>query len=393
MAAVVVVVATALGACGSSKTERSSPGGTWTPAAAMHTPREGGGAGLGTWSVRLPDGKVLVAGGYNTLSGKFEIKPDFFLKSSEIYDPASNTWKGTGAMSYPRFGAAVVLLAKTNQVLAAGGGAAMDNATIGSSAEVFDTGSGMWKLVAPMSTCRLSPSASVLGSGDVLLVGGIGCNGNPQPSTEIFHAATGEWTPAAPMQQARWGHSATTLADGRILVAGGRSTPATSDREQVLTSAEIYDPTQDTWKPVSSMNVARTLHVAGLLTSGKVIVAGGHGQDPTDLHSATSTAELYDPAADAWAATGSMRAGREEGSSAVLSNGTLLVAGGGQQASTEIYRPATGDWSPTGTMKAIHDDAQLVMLDTGDLLIAGGFQFTNPGYRNTATAELFHPPG
>ncbi len=382
-----------LASCGSSNASRTGSGGTWTPLSPMLTAREGGGAGLGTSSVRLPDGKVLVVGGYNTLSGKFETKPEFFLKSAEIYDPSTNTWRATGAMNHPRFGAAVVALPKLGQVLAAGGGAAEDNTTISSSAEVFDPRAGTWKVATPMGSCRMSPSAAVLASGDVVLVGGIGCDGKAQASTEIFHAATGDWTPAASMQQARWGHSSTVLPDGRILVVGGRSTPPRVEQEEVLSSAEIYDPGRDSWTPTSSLHVARALHVAALLTSSKVIVAGGHGQDPADIHSSTSTAELYDPATGTWTDTGSMRAGREEGGAMLLSDGTVLVAGGGQQVTTEIYHPASGEWSPSGTMNGIHDDAQLVMLDTGDVLVAGGFVFTDHGYRNVASAEVFHPPG
>ena len=45
----------------------------------------------------------------------------------------------------------------------------------------------------------------------------------------------------------------------------------------------LYDPATNTWTAASSMNVARTTHVATLLPNGKVLVVGG----------ATSI-ELYD---------------------------------------------------------------------------------------------------
>lgn len=389
--AATVVVGLVLGtACGSGA-KSAAAAGTWSTVASLHTPREGGGSGLGTSAVRLGDGTVLVAGGYHSLSGKFQRDSSFYLSTSEVFDPVSGRWKAAGKMNQPRFGAVVVLLPKTGQVLAAGGTAG-DDAVISPSAEVFDPRAGAWKFVTPMSTCRVSASASVLASGDVLLAGGTGCDGNAQASAEIYRPASGDWAPAASMAQPRWGQSATTLADGRILVAGGRSSPIGFEPERVLASAEIYDPVRNTWAPAAPMHVGRVLHAAGVLSSGEVIVAGGHTQDPSNIHSATATAELYDPRADTWTTTGHMNAPREEGGSLVLDDGTFLMAGGGQQASAEIYHPSTGTWVLTQPMRTIHDDAQLTKLSTGDVLIAGGFTLGSDSYHNTATAELFHPP-
>jgi len=383
------LVALLLASCGSSAGGSGAPG-AWTTVARLRTPREGGGSGLGTSSVLLADGKVLVAGGYHSLSGRFERKASFYLASAEIYDPATGKWEETGSMNQPRFGAAVVTLPKTGQVLAAGGSAG-DEAVISPSAEVFDQRSAKWRFTVPMGSCRVSATASVLGSGDVLVVGGVGCDGNAQASAEIYRYASGEWVPAAAMATPRWGHSATTLADGRILVAGGRASAVGARSEQVLDSAEVYDPVHDAWAPAGAMGEGRALHGAALLSSGMVIVAGGHPQDPSDPHSATASAELYDPRSDSWAVTGKMHVPREEGGSVLLGDGTFLMAGGGQQASAEIYHPAMGTWSLTQPMSTIHDDAQLTMLRAGDVLIAGGFVFGPHSYRNTAVTELFHP--
>ena len=386
LAAVVLLV---LPGCGAS-TGGSQGLGSWTTVDRMHTAREGGGSGLGTAGARLADGRVLVAGGYRSLSGKFELDARFYLQTAEIFDPATGKWHMTGSMNQARFGAVMVTLPGSGKVLAAGGSAGKD-AVITPSAELYDPASGTWTFALPMSACRVSPTGSVLASGDVLVVGGVGCDGAAQATAEIYHAATGEWTPAASMATPRWGHSATVLADGRVLVAGGRSS-AVGGKEQVVASAELYDPQHDTWSPAAPMDQGRVLHAAGLLSSGEVIVAGGHLQDPADLHSATASAELYDPRSDTWTATGSMHAAREEGGSAVLPDGTFLMAGGGQQASAEVFLPGSGTWSLTEPMSTIHDDAQVTMLPAGDVLIAGGFLFgTHNSYRNTDVAELFHP--
>ena len=58
--------------------------GTWSPTGGMSQARDG------HIAIRLRDGRVLVAGGYNGLSGE--------LASAEIYDQASGTWIQTGSM-------------------------------------------------------------------------------------------------------------------------------------------------------------------------------------------------------------------------------------------------------------------------------------------------------
>src|SRR5688572_13508794 len=72
-----------------------------------------------------------------------------------------------------------------------------------------------------------------------------------------------------------------------------------------------------TWSATDSLDTGRYSHTATLLTNGKVLVAGGG----TGL---TST-ELYDPVAASWAAAASMGTGRTEHTATLLANGKVLV--------------------------------------------------------------------
>lgn len=87
------------------------------------------------------------------------------------------------------------------------------------------------------------------------------------------------WTTTGSMSVARQDHAAIVLSTGKVLVAGGRST---STGTTGLATAELYDPATGTWSATGSMTGGRWFHSAVQLgtsanatTSGKVLVAGG----------------------------------------------------------------------------------------------------------------------
>src|ERR1019366_1703502 len=71
---------------------------------------------------------------------------------------------------------------------------------------------------------------------------------------------------AATMNDGRSYPSATMLPNGQVLVLRG-------DAGQ--TSAELYNPTNDTWTYTSPLNVGRLFHTATLVAGGQGVVAGG----------------------------------------------------------------------------------------------------------------------
>ena len=83
-----------------------------------------------------------------------------------------------------------------------------------------------------------------------------------------------------------------------------------SEEEESLASAEIYDPIENTWTDDTAMLIGgegRSSHSATLMRDGKVLVAGGLGcADPPGCVAPPllNTAQICDPASNAWSAVG-----------------------------------------------------------------------------------------
>ena len=203
-------------------------------------------------------------------------------------------------------------------------------------------------------------------------------------------AASGTWAPTGAMISARDGHTSTLLTNGKVLVAGG------TNNGVALTSAELYNRTTGTWASTGSMHVARTLARSVLLSNGKVLVMGGCVNDC--LSATTRSAELYNPTAGTFTATGSMVQARAEFGIALLANGQVLVVGGctaydangclAVTAKAEIYNPATGTWTATGAMRAARHAMNATLLASGKVLVAGGATASSDALNST---EIYDP--
>jgi hypothetical protein len=287
--------------------------GSFGPTGSMGTPRYAAAA------APLPDGRVLVAGGfYDDAAG------DHYLASAEVFDPATGAFSSTGlgAMSAPRRGAVAAPL-PDGRVLVAGG--SYDDGTEHSlaSAEVFDPATGAFTPASDMTVPRVRAAASTLSDGRVLVAGGNDGSIRLQ-SAEVFNPATGAFAPVGAMVAARAREGAAPLPDGRVLLAGGTDGAP-------LSSAEVFDPATNAFSAagIGTMGTARRAPAAAPLPDGRVLVAGGSNDEGGGEHYLAS-AEVYDPATSAFssAGIGALSAARTGAVAAPLPDGRVLVAGG-----------------------------------------------------------------
>jgi hypothetical protein len=161
-----------------------------------------------------------------------------------------------------------------------------------------------------------------------------------------FAQSTGSFRVTANLSRPRQAHTATLLTNGEVLVAGGF---AVINGWPVWASAEVYEPSARNFTATGDMTTARYLHTATLLPSGKVLIAGGS----SIVNGGTSLgiAELYDPATRSFAGTGDMAVARRGHTATLLRDGKVLIAGGvsndggGSLASAEVYDPSTGNFT------------------------------------------------
>ncbi|MFP2905911.1 Ig-like domain-containing protein [Pyxidicoccus sp. 3LFB2] len=291
--------------------------------------------------VLLNDGRPLVADGYLT----------------ELYDASTNTWTTAGPLSTSRSYHSLTTLTD-GRVLAAGG-YSLNYIT---SAEVFDPQTNTWSPTGSMATGRERAQSTRLADGRVLMMGGMSNGYSTVSSAEIHDPATGTWSSAGNANTSCAQGTATLLQDGRVLIVCGWN-------------AELFNPASNTFTIVGTPANGRFNHLAVLLHDGRVLLVGG----------SRTTTELFDPATHTFTTTGSMmHSNRSHMAGTVLSDGTVLVAGGYNGAgatldSIERYSPATGTWTQVGSLVQRREDAKMVQLTTGDALVVGGAYRTTPG--------------
>ncbi len=315
----------------------------------------------------LPSGKVLVAGGINSIDAT-----NTFLESAELFDPTTGMWQAAGTLHTWRAEHTATLL-PSGEILVVGG---VNSVGCLASVEVFDpiTG-GIWQGTGDLATPRRFHTATLLPQGKVLVAGGEGANYSPLSSAELFDPSTQAWQSTGELAIQRSEHTATLLPSGKVLVAGGRRTNPLSD-------VEVYDPSTETWSKTGSLATPRNNHTATLLPSGRILVAGGWGDIPFN-------AEIYDPDTEAWQNTGSLAITRVFHTATLLPSGKVLVAGGyssGYLSSSELYDPKAGIWQNTGSLSTVRAMHTATLLPSGKVLVAGGW-----GAVPLASAETYDP--
>lgn len=278
-------------------------------------------------------------------------------------------WVTNAPMGLPRVGHTATLL-PNGKVLVAGGQTNSFSAT--GTAELYDSTTGAWQPTGSMTTNRIGAVATLLLNGKVLVEGGndpASFNFTNSLTAELYDPTTETWTPTGSMSIPREGHTATLLLNGKVLVVGGYADSVGGIAAGM--AAELYDPTTGTWSPAGQLSVPRYYHTATLLPDGRVLVAGG-----ITTNGVLATAEIFNPANGAWTFTGSMATARNAHTATLMMDGTVLVTGGANNnilSACELYYPVTGSWSNTASLLWTHRNHTAALMPNGRVAICGGY--------------------
>ena len=281
-------------------------------------------------AVLLPDGHVLVAGGYNTVLGT--------LNYAELYDPIARTFALLpGHLNAPRELFTATSLSD-GRVLLVGGFNTHRGRTL-ATAELYDPGTRTFTPTGSLATDRFGQDAVRLADGRVLVVGGthwfVRRPTTKLASAEIYDPTTGRFhETAAPMHFPRDRPTATLLPDGTVLIAGGQNDA--SEPEQ----AEVFDPKTETFVLLPAKMVApRMAHEAAALPGGSVLLAGGWS---VPLSATTGSVERYDPISQTFVMAPPLPQGAHDQALLVFPSGLVLVAGGKQAGGGKETSLASG---------------------------------------------------
>ena len=324
----------------------------------------------------LSGGDVFIAGGYGGVwnpnipippSGMVGVTSCAARATTERFNVGSGAFTASGSMNYLRWCHTATLL-QSGKVLLIGG--------LGgdSTAEVYDPGTGVCTVTTGNPTCSRSfgHSATLLASGKVLVAGGytLAASGSSLGIAELYDPSTGLFTATGAMVNPRHSHSATLLPNGKVLLAMG------CNGVNGCNSAEEFDPSSGTFSAVSAPNVNALGHPGILLGNNKVILPGGYP--------AQAEALLFDYTTGNFAATGNMANPRAAHTATLLGNGKVMVlggigagfgttTGGGMLSSGEQYDPSAGAFSAGSGLTYARAWHTSTLVSSGKILVAGGW--------------------
>ena len=197
-------------------------------------------ARAGSAQTLLADGRVLVAGGADDLLTA--------VNKGEVFDPGTNTWTDTANDLPEDHIDPVVATLPNGQALVSGGAKPpiVGGDRIGSTgSNLYDPATNTFTPTGAISSGHIYGGSAVLPDGRVLVLGGTDkvaqAGVHPIDTAETYSLATGTWTKVERMDTAWLSPAAVVVPDGRVFVCCGTEFTAAATRTQIYTPS--YVPT------------------------------------------------------------------------------------------------------------------------------------------------------
>jgi len=300
-------------------------------------------------ATKLLDGRVLIVGGY-PVNG-----PSTASATAELFDPITNTTTLAAAPSMGRTLHTATLL-NDGRVLVVGGGAKFDLndvfgslATVVKTTQLYNPATNSWAAGPNLPSPLFAHQATLLGDGKVLISSGVevaSLFGIPIPGISSkchrFNPATNSFVSTASMPQGRAYHGQIALPSGGAMAVGGATGDFTALAFSTHTDVFTYNHLANAWTTAGQLAVGRAYPnlvdvggsikvLAGLKT---VDITTGSGTPATEVESSTYTGLT-------WTTAATQTLPREVARAVTIDNGKrVLIVGVGDNGLPAVDKTA-----------------------------------------------------
>jgi N-acetylneuraminic acid mutarotase len=336
---------------------------TWRPTSTVGTPL-GSARVAAVWA----DGEMIVWGG--------ETVDRDFSNGGGRYDPRLDSWTAISTAGAPQ-GRTYPKAVWTGSRMVLWGGIDREYRPLATGGR-YDPSTDAWASVSEVNAPSARFPSGAIWTGATMIVWGgedpdflcLNTGGRYDPVSD-------SWTPTSTggAPEPRHLHSVVWTGNEMIVWGGGRGYFSFYGGP-FLDSGDRYDPTTDSWRPVSQVGApsARSNHTA-VWTGSEMIVWGGYRQDGyEDVF--LDTGARYDPVTDTWRPTSRRNAPKKRANHTAVWTGSQMIVWGGEAISGRRsggrYDPVTDTWLPTSLDGAPTGRANHTAVWTGKEMIVWG---------------------
>ena len=263
---------------------------------------------------------------------------------------------------------------------------------------IENTAAKKWEIISQLPTGRSAFSTAVV-DGKIYLIGGtLSENERSGPfglsTVEVYNPENNSWKRVADMPTPR-SNTEAAVVDGKIYVVGGFSAIDTHmESTKILKIVEVYDPQTDTWESKQDMSEPRLSFGIGVV-DGKIYVMGGANFFENQWR--LDHVEVYDSDTDVWHNHPSLLTRRDGFETAVVEDSIYVIGGRGwpsiaqngpHLATIEVYEPGNR-WRKKTDLLNLRYAFSTVVVNNEIYLIGGlaGIQLDE----HVGTVEVYNP--
>ncbi len=286
----------------------------------------------------LPDGRLLVVGGYGGLS-----TGQLGIVDTNIFDPATDSWTRVANMHSPRWYPTVTELADGRYVAISGN--STNSSTWADTPEVYDPATNVWTTLPNVNTSQVHeveyPESYEVPSGNVFVIG------PEEDNSHLLNVNQQTWTSTG--SAGFFNGSSVMYRPGKVLYSGGADLIDTATPAHNNTAVIDLNAPSPAWRATAPMANARIYHTLTMLADGTVLSVGGaNTSNQSVITTGVLPTEIWHPDTETWTSAAPIAASRNYHSTAILlPDGRVMVSGGGHpfgmqdaaQFSSQIYSP------------------------------------------------------